>query len=57
MGKATGGVRLAKMLRGGGQIASAFIWIDTYNQLVSDIAGTITTRVDGACQYFVSVER
>lgn len=56
MGKATGGVRLAKMLRGG-QIASAFIWIDTYNQLVSDIAGTITTRVDGACQYFVSVER
>ena len=41
----------------GGQIASAFIWIDTYNQLVSDIAGTITTRVDGACQYFVSVER
>lgn len=55
MGKATGGVRLAKMLRG--QIASDFIWIDTYNQLVSDIAGTITTRVDGACQYFVSVER
>ena len=50
----TGGVRLASMLRGG-QIDRPYLWIDTYNQCVNDIAGTIKARIDGNCMYFVSV--
>lgn len=34
--------------RGGG------LWIDTYNQCVNDIAGTIKARVNANCMYFVS---
>ena len=30
------------------------LWIDTYNQSVSDIAGTIKARVNANCMYFVS---
>lgn len=51
--KATGGVRLQRMLHkidGGGQ------WIDTYNQRVDDIAGTIKARINSNCMYFVSDE-
>lgn len=51
----TGGKRLAKML-GGGKITRPFLWIDTYNQITNDIAGTIKARIDGNCMYFVSVE-
>ncbi len=51
----TGGVRLEKMLRGG-QIDKPYLWIDTYNQCVNDIAGTIKARIDSNCMYFVSVE-
>ena len=50
--QATGGKRLQRMLpkidRGGG------LWIDTYNQCVNDIAGTIKARVKTNCMYFVS---
>lgn len=31
-------------------------WIDTYNQCVNDIAGTIKARVNANCMYFVSDE-
>ena len=48
----TGGVRLASML---GQIDKPYLWIDTYNQCTSEIAGTIKARIDGNCMYFVSV--
>ena len=51
----TGGVRLEKMLRGG-QIRRPYLWIDTYNQCVNSIAGTIKARIDSNCMYFVSVE-
>jgi len=51
----TGGVRLEKMLRGG-QIDKPYLWIDTYNQCVNSIAGTIKARIDSNCMYFVSVE-
>ena len=50
----TGGVRLERMIRGG-QIRQPWLWIDSYNSIVSDIAGTITTRVDAASQMYVSV--
>ena len=30
------------------------LWIDTYNQCVNDIAGTIKARVNANCMYFVS---
>lgn len=50
----TGGVRLERMIRGG-QICQPWLWIDSYNSIVSDIAGTITTRIDAASQMYVSV--
>lgn len=52
--KATGGVRLETMIRGG-QVDKPYLWIDTYNQCTSDIAGTIKARIDSNCMYFVSV--
>lgn len=52
--KATGGKRLASMVS---KIDRAYLWIDTYNQRVDDIAGTIKARIDGNCMYFVSVEK
>lgn len=51
----TGGVRLEKMIRGGGQITRPYLWIDTYNQVTNEIAGTIKARIDSNCMYFVSV--
>ena len=51
--KATGGKRLASMMC---KIERPYLWIDTYNQRVDDIAGTIKARIDGNCMYFVSVE-
>lgn len=53
--KPTGGVRLEKMLRRG-QIDKPYLWIDTYNQVTNEIAGTIKARIDSNCMYFVSVE-
>lgn len=50
----TGGVRLEKMIRGG-QITRPYLWIDTYNQVTNEIAGTIKARIDSNCMYFVSV--
>ena len=55
MRERTGGVRLEKMLRGG-QIYRPYLWIDTYNQVTNEIAGTIKARIDSNCMYFVSVE-
>lgn len=55
MRERTGGVRLEKMLRGG-QINRPYLWIDTYNQVTNEIAGTIKARIDSNCMYFVSVE-
>ena len=52
--KATGGKRLASMMS---KIDRAYLWIDTYNQRVDDVAGTIKARIDGNCMYYVSVEK
>ena len=52
--KATGGKRLASMEY---KIDRPYLWIDTYNQRVDDIAGTIKARIDGNCMYYVSVEK
>ena len=31
------------------------VWIDTYNQIYNiKHSGTVTTRIDGACMYFVT---
>ena len=51
--QATGGKRLQTMLH---KINRGGLWIDTYNQRVSDIAGTIKARVNANCMYFVSEE-
>lgn len=51
--QATGGKRLQRMLP---KIDRGGLWIDTYNQSVSDIAGTIKARVNANCMYFVSDE-
>ena len=48
--QATGGKRLQRMLP---KIDRGGLWIDTYNQSVSDIAGTIKARVNSNL-YFVS---
>ncbi len=50
----TGGVRLEKMIREG-QINRPYLWIDTYNQVTNEVAGTIKARIDSNCMYFVSV--
>jgi len=50
--KATGGVRLAKMIH---KVNKPYLWIDTYNQCVSDIAGTIKARINSNNMYYVSV--
>ena len=50
----TGGVRLESMIAAR-QINKPWLWIDTYNQVVNDIAGTIKARIDTNCMYFVSV--
>lgn len=49
----TGGKRLQRMLP---KIDRGGLWIDTYNQCVNDIAGTIKARVNANCMYFVSDE-
>lgn len=49
--QATGGKRLQRMLP---KIDRGGLWIDTYNQCVNDIAGTIKARVNTNCMYFVS---
>ena len=53
-GSLTGGVRLAKMLNDG-KIGFPWLWIDTYNGVVNDIAGTIKLRIDTNNCYYVSV--
>jgi hypothetical protein len=52
--KATGGKRLASMVS---KIDKPYLWIDTYNQRVDDVAGTIKARIDGNYMYYVSVEK
>ena len=49
--KATGGVRLESMRH---KIDRPFLWIDTYNQCVNELAGTLKARIDANCMYFVS---
>lgn len=48
----TGGKRLENMIA---KITHPYMWIDTYNQSVNDIAGTIKARIDQNNMYFVSV--
>lgn len=48
--QATGGKRLQRMLP---KIDRGGLWIDTYNQCVNDIAGTIKARVNSNL-YFIS---
>ena len=50
----TGGKRLQTMIDRK-LINDAWLWIDTYNQCVGYIAGTIKARIDANCMYFVSV--
>ena len=50
----TGGVRLASLMQSG-KIDRPYLWIDTYNQCVSDIAGTLKARIDSNNMYFVSI--
>lgn len=52
MVKASGGRRLASMIL---KVDRPWLWIDTYNQRVDDIAGTIKARIDANCMYYVSV--
>lgn len=54
--KPTGGKRLERMLKDG-KINRPYLYIDTYNQTVKDIAGCIKARIDGNCMYYVSVEK
>ena len=49
----TGVVRLAQ-LKQSGKIDRPYLWIDTYNQLVSDIAGTVHCGVDFRNNLYVS---
>lgn len=49
--KATCGVRLESMRH---KIDRPFLWIDTYNQCVNELAGTLKARIDANCMYFVS---
>lgn len=51
----TGGKALERMIRGG-MINKSGLWIDTYNQTTSEIAGTIKARIDATNMFFVSVE-
>ena len=51
----TGGKHLAELLSSG-KIDRPYLWIDTYNQLVSDIAGTIHCGVDYLNNHYISVE-
>ena len=53
MSRPTGGKRLAKMIHDG-KINKAYLWVDTYNQLVSEIAGTITCGVDFRGHTFIT---
>lgn len=50
--KPTGGKRLKSMIQ---KIDRPYLWIDTYNQRVDSIAGTIKARINNNCMYFVSV--
>lgn len=51
--KPTGGKRLKSMIK---NIDRPYLWIDTYNQRVDSIAGTIKARINNNCMYFVSVK-
>lgn len=49
----TGGVRLAQMIADG-KIDRGGLFIDTYNQTTSDIAGTIQVGIDFRNIYYVT---
>lgn len=51
----TGGQRLHRLLESGKVPVRGGVWLDTYNQAVSDIAGTITVGVSYRCQTFVTI--
>ena len=52
--KPTGGRALKSLIESGLPMRGG-VWIDTYNQIYNiKHSGTITTRVDGACMYFVT---
>lgn len=47
--------RLARMIDNGLIPDKGGVWIDAYNQSVSeDVAGTITTRIDSSNHYWVT---
>ena len=53
--KPTGGVRLDTLIEKGIPFRGG-LWLDTYNQRYSTIAGTVTTRIDaGGCWYVTQV--
>lgn len=54
MKEKTGGVRLASMIH---KVEKPYLWIDTYNQCVNEIAGTIKACIDHNSMYYVSVEK
>ena len=47
--------RLVNMLQHG-QIDRPYLWIDEYNQIVSEIAGTICREINRISHHYVSVE-
>lgn len=52
--KPTGGKALKALIDKGLPLAWG-VWIDTYNQIYNiKYSGTVTTRIDGACMYFVT---
>ncbi len=50
----TGGSRLAATIEKGVVLFKDGQWIDTYNQVSSNIAGTILTGIDFRCMHYVT---
>lgn len=50
-----GNKRLENLLKSGKVPIKGGVWLDAYNQAVSDIAGTITVGVSYRCQTFVTI--
>ncbi len=46
--------RLIQLLESGEVPCEGGIFLDCYNQTVSEIAGTITTRIDASSNYFIT---
>lgn len=54
MSRATGGEHLRKLIQDNRPPLRGGIWLDCYNGIWNEeISGTITTRIDAACEFFV----